>query len=480
MPDIRYVCLSDLHFGAEDSLLTRVDPASGQRDLGRPSVVLERLVDCLRHLIERNEVPSPKPTLILNGDILELALALENEAGMAFERFVELILPEKKALFERILFIPGNHDHHLWESARETQYLDYLSRKKKAPGEPFPAPWHHTKMFLEGDPNQVPACFLNAILQRHPHLRDMRIVTAYPNFGLRSEDGRKCVVFHHGHFVEPIYHAMSRLRTLVFPTKPLPSTVGEIEGENFAWIDFFWSMMGRSGEAGKDVELIYHRLNDEKALQEMLNTLAQTVAERYIQTSFSSDRVETTILRVVFRSLVTHLFRGERQQPEQLLGAEAEEGLDSYITGPLERQITEELGQVPSDVTFVFGHTHKPFSDTRQIDGQAQLLKVYNTGGWVVETVKPQPQVGGAVVLVDEHLDAACLRMYAESEQAGNYLVRLEKALLPGQTPGAFHDRMADLVTPNAAPWRTFSDEVARDIALRKESLHRRIQASDG
>jgi hypothetical protein len=477
MPDIRYVCLSDLHFGATDSLLTNVDQKSGQPDLGRPSGVLERFVECLRHLIERNEVKSPKPTLILNGDILELALALDNQAGMAFERFVELILPEGKPLFERILYIPGNHDHHLWESARETQYLDYISRKKKQPGEPLPPPWHHTKMFLEGDPNQVPACFLNGIVQRHHHLSNMRIVTAYPNFGLQSDDGQKCIVFHHGHFVEPIYHFMSWLRTLLFPLKTRPDTVGEIEAENFAWIDFFWSMMGRSGEAGKDVELVYHRLGDQKALQEMLHTLAETVAKRYIETGLPSDAIETRILRAVFSSLATHISRRERQLTDDPLSPEAAAGLDTYATGPLERQILEELGQLPPDLTLVFGHTHKPFVETRYIEGRARPLKVYNTGGWVVEKVQAQPLVGGAMVLIDEHLDAVCLRMYAESAQASDYAVRLEKALLPGQRPGAFHDRMANLVTPTEAPWRSFSDEVARDIAVRKKSLEQRIQA---
>ncbi len=34
----------------------------------------------------------------------------------------------------------------------------------------------------------------------------------------------------------------------------MPTTIEGIETENFAWIDFFWSMMGRSGEAGEAVE----------------------------------------------------------------------------------------------------------------------------------------------------------------------------------------------------------------------------------
>ena len=118
MPDIRYVCLSDTHFGAATSLLTNPQPASGSTGPSPPSPVLEKLVECLRYLISENDSPDPKPTLILNGDILEMALTNENEAAMTFERFIDLVMADGEKLFGRIIYIPGNHDHHLWETAR--------------------------------------------------------------------------------------------------------------------------------------------------------------------------------------------------------------------------------------------------------------------------------------------------------------------------------------------------------------------------
>jgi metallophosphoesterase superfamily enzyme len=75
MNDIRYVCLSDMHLGEEDSLLpemigNNVDPL-------KASSVMVHLADCLRELISKNE-GTEKPTLILNGDILELALRVQH------------------------------------------------------------------------------------------------------------------------------------------------------------------------------------------------------------------------------------------------------------------------------------------------------------------------------------------------------------------------------------------------------------------
>lgn len=106
IPDIRYVCLSDLHFGEEDSLLTNLKEGSHDLDASRPSPVMKHLVECLKYLIFQNEIDK-KPVLILNGDILELALSTTNQAVMVFQRFIELILPSNTALFEKIIYIPG-------------------------------------------------------------------------------------------------------------------------------------------------------------------------------------------------------------------------------------------------------------------------------------------------------------------------------------------------------------------------------------
>ena len=129
MSDIRYVALSDMHFGEEDNLLTHIKKGTGQIDPTKPSPVLEQLVECLRYIIDK-KTKTKKPTLILNGDILELALCTTDQAAMAFERFIELTMKEGKEIFDEIIYIPGNHDHHLWETDRETQYINHLKKTK--------------------------------------------------------------------------------------------------------------------------------------------------------------------------------------------------------------------------------------------------------------------------------------------------------------------------------------------------------------
>src|SRR5205823_5987438 len=169
MADIRYICLSDLHLGADNSLLTQLGHQAAEVNPKHPSAVLKGLADCLRELVRHNK-GQIKPTLILNGDALELALAQDHVALMAFERFIELMFPisAEPLIHPEIIFNPGNHDHHLWETARETQYVEFLEGKRsKKPGPELPRPWHATKMFK---PDPVPASLLNSVIRRHANM----------------------------------------------------------------------------------------------------------------------------------------------------------------------------------------------------------------------------------------------------------------------------------------------------------------------
>ncbi|MCX5888638.1 MAG: hypothetical protein NTY36_04210 [Deltaproteobacteria bacterium] len=468
--DIRYVCLSDMHLGAEGSLLTNMPPGNPTADPLTASPVLQDLVYCLRDLILRNEDQASKPTLIFMGDILELALANDNVAAMVFWRFIDLAMESGYELFGNIVYVPGNHDHHLWESARETQYVDnYL------PGKDFLAdpPWHTTNIFMIDDPNPVPSYFLNALLRRYGHLKDMTINTAYPNFGLMK--GNRSVIFHHGHFIESIYQLMTTLKNLIFPRlQEETREIWDIEAENFAWIDFFWSTMGRSGEFGKDVEIIYDKMQDEAQLRKLVENLATGLAEKYGKTGW----LGSAIVKGVVDGLVAKLYNQERTQTSKLLSLDAEQGLLDYVDGPLKMQIQKEWEKrqhlyFPDEITIVFGHTHKPFEEPRTFPNLGNGVPVYNTGGWVVETPEPASLHGGAVVLLNENLDVASLRMYNEAD--GPVKVAVHEQPLPGQPNSGFFDYISKLVQPDQPPWTKFSQTVAGELGIRRENLKKKI-----
>lgn len=481
MSDIRYICLSDLHFGAETSVLTNLKKPDGEIDPLNPSPVMIQLVECLKTLISGNGNQAQKPTLILNGDFLELALATTNEALMVFERFVELTMPSGEELFDGIHIIPGNHDHHLWETARETSYAEYM--KGVNPGDLLAVPYHVTNIFKDPMKDPIPSYLLTRLVRRFPHLGDkkMLIEASYPNYGIMADDEQKCVIFHHGHFTESIYELMSALKTMLFPKTQMPQHIWDLEEENFAWIDFFWSAMGRSGDVGEDVAKVYERLQDPKQFKKLLTNFAGSLAKRYNLPGWGNRIGKWFMKRLLHKA--ADILRGnlESHQSDEPFTESIKKGLTAYMEGPLNDQFHEERTpnasdyDISADVTFVFGHTHRPFArDMDPLKGYNGSVDIYNTGGWVVGNVEVQPTHGGAIILIDEDLDTVSVCMYKEADSADDYRVKVEYS---GETATAFQEQIDDLINPDAVPWKIFSEEVAPALDERKIYMKKRINA---
>ena len=475
MPDIRYVCLSDLHFGAENSILSRLVDGAVVVDATVPSPVLERLVAAMRQLIERNEDQSRRPTLILNGDIIELALASDNVALMVFERFLDLAFPPGgEPLFDStVYYLPGNHDHHLWESARERQYGTFVAALD--PGRPLPLPGHATALYPGEDRPPVQSELLNEIAHRNPARPPVDFRVSYPNLGLRSDDGSTVVVFHHGHFSEAIYQLMTTLKDLVFPGRVRATRLWDIEAENFAWIDFFWSTLGRSGEVGEDVGLIYDMLQSTEAIDTAANNLSTGLALRLPHAGLTGRLrwLLRPVIRQAVRRVATHIASSERRTPHVALSESSAAGLMTYLSGPLLGQLRSESagdsGALPEHLKFIFGHTHKPFTGTRNVRGLSHPVRVFNTGGWVVDTLRAQPLSGANMVLLDENLEVASVRVYNQSDDPGSYRVGFDDGV--PEEHGAFRERLSPWVDPALPVWRDLSAAIADLVAERQRAL---------
>jgi hypothetical protein len=472
VPDVRFVCLSDLHLGATNSLLTRLD-SSAAADPSAPSAVLEHLVGALRWLIEQND-SATRPTLILNGDILELALAEDNTAAMTFQQLIDLAFPPGARLFDdTLLYLPGNHDHHEWEVARERQYAAYVA--KMPLGQRLQVPWHTSHLRSRADLPFVEAELLTTIIRRRADLADVVVQAAYPNLAVGPEatgDERKVVVFHHGHFLEPTYRLMTSLRSLLFPHSKPGLDVWDWEADNFAWIDFVWSTLGRSGAAGRDVQLLYAMLASEDATDALVGNLAGAASRRIPGPGFVKA-LGKVLLRLPARFLVHRFGTLERANLATPLSPRAAAGLRDYVGGPMARQLDrEQPGAREGTVSFVYGHTHKPYEALLPVDGYRQPLAVYNTGGWVVDTLEPAPVQGAAVTVVDEVGDVASVRIY---NQVGDDEWRVRVSGPPEQAANPLQQRLSSIVDPDADPWRALSTVVQSGVTERRAALRRAI-----
>ncbi len=476
MSEIRYLILSDLHLGAPNSILTELSGEGVGTIPNQASELMIQLAQCLLELAAFNG-SSAGPALILNGDCLELALAGMNEAAMTFQRFLALTFAPSgpgagtpAARFHPTAFcLPGNHDHHLWNLARETQYIEnYIDRKM--PGEALEPEFYTTNMFMDAKLNPVRSGFLNAVTRQLGLKGSPSFFTVYPNLALLDPVRDRCVVIHHGHFVEPIYSLISTMNTTLFPHSPPPRKIWDLESDNGAWIDFFWSTLGRSGQAGEDVGKVYDKMQSDEAFKALLRNLAAGIVPRGRFLSF----LERPLVAWVLGRTVGRLALREVRATGGPLSADAIAGLASYMETYVQAEIARgHDGKIPADTTFIFGHTHKPFEAQMAFKGFSQPVKVLNSGGWVVDTLTAEPLHGGAVIVVDDELNVALVRLYQEGAGAGG---RIEvKAAATGANP--LYEQLKQRIDPEAEPWKSLGIISARAVDSHRDNLRRRVES---
>ena len=446
---VRWIVLSDLHLGADQSVLTADDGVS-------PSATAVAMADCLREL-----VGDDRPTLVLAGDAIELALTQMAPAFTVFERFLELVHGDEPIIGDRIIYIPGNHDHHLWQVSRQQGYMRAIQETK--PGDDLPAMWFTSSL----DPDQdLPLSPLVALMRRDPRWQGVFVDAVYPNLALRRPGVERSLIVHHGHLVESIYSAMSRLGSLVFPTGP-PTSVEQIELENNAWIDFLWSELGRSGAVGTDLHHAYHLLADPASVRHLTDGVADRLADRW-----TKWRIPPALRRWLVRQVIGDVVAGARALETQhgggVLSQDAERGLRAYLDGPLAEQL--RLAGI-GDYAFVFGHTHKPFQQLFESGAGKPPTPVYNTGGWVNETATVQRTQGAQAILVDDQLSVVAVELYRQTANADAFRVRVREPLVDDAAHHAFHAVVDARVRPLEHPFIDFSSNVAAELVGRRRAL---------
>ena len=418
----RYVCLSDLHLGAAYSILTYAD-AQGRPDPGRPSDTQIAFGSALRELLATMD--GPPPTLVLLGDVLDMGLSPMGDVAAAFRCFVETVMQDggRPVFAPRVLYVPGNHDHHLWRIAQDQQYQDALQQ-----GRVEDDLIKHTALFdpagEEAEASRIGSAMLTRLAAGCPGLADARVDIAYPNLGLLDASRRRCVVLHHGHYIDPMYRVMTMLNAQApgrsAGRNPAAVTVSDLEGQNGAWVDFMWSDLGSSGLTGAGAGKLYEVMRDAAASHDFSQRLAALVVAKLDQNfgvSGSTDVFQgVTVNQLVLGALDATLGRGAESQRDgyaEVMSSDDVADLRWYLSGPVKLQL-EQAGLQPSelDFSFVFGHSHKPFEDELPVPGYDRPVGIFNTGGWVMDQPTMTSTQGASAMFIDDALNVASLRLF--------------------------------------------------------------------
>ncbi|MBF0528665.1 MAG: hypothetical protein HQK55_05225 [Deltaproteobacteria bacterium] len=399
--NLLFICLSDLHLGEEDSLLTNLHPETGQLIFNAPGQCLMALVNYL-HALKRNLNEDKRiPYLVLNGDILELATATYPIAVTTFSFFLKQITHRK--IFDRIVYLAGNHDHGLWSLMRDSHFLETLHYK---PGGDTPDVDHVTPL---SSPQEF-TILTNLVGRLSADPTPPPVLAANPAFRLQAWTGHD-YFFHHGHYLEHLYQALSILRARLFSDQclselikiPLCEKLEQLEKDNWAWLDFVWSGFARSGRTGQIAEAIYELLNQPDGVESMIKRLCVMLSKE-LNLPCIPESMEREAFRLIIEKVLTYNGKGSsvRHDPaSKPFDVTLQDMTSQFLYHYLRVELNDE-GNRPSvgKTIFFFGHTHKPFTERLNLLAFGDT-RIVNTGGWVVESESVEGSQGyGPVVAI--------------------------------------------------------------------------------
>jgi UDP-2,3-diacylglucosamine pyrophosphatase LpxH len=459
--DLAAVVVSDLHLGDPHGLLT--DQVEGRP---RASAALEALGAAM-HTLVSDLAGRSAPSLLVNGDGLELALGPRHVAVDAFDQFLAHLMAAGHRFDGHLAWIPGNHDHTLWPAAREELDRSQVSADRTHPplgGSPA------TTALLAGygsapqaGPRPVRSTLLSTVMAaRHPHLAPGGVHIAYPNLGI--VEGDRLLVLHHGHLADRFCTLMTPLARRLSGSDA-PDDPASLELDNGAWINFLWSSLGEEGRSGDELRRIYDLMHTEAGRVLLGNQVAMAADRRHgVVPRLKRAAIRAGVVRAVQAAKgVGHARLVEDPRPQD------DVRLLDYLAGPVARQLAAELAErelpAPRRFSFAFGHTHQPFCDVMR--GHGREVDAVNTGGWVVDTHEPRPRTGAAFAVVGGELDLALVRLVQQSSEPARTSVRVQAP----QDGSAFADRVRSSVADHGAAWAEVHQELAMAIARRRNVL---------
>ena len=473
-----YVCLSDLHLGARYSILSSRDEHTRFKAKDR-SLCFTQLADGLRDLIPKVYDGQP-PKLILLGDIVDFSFASMSDIVEALEVMIDVFFPDGESpMFQKeIIFIPGNHDHRFWQNEKDKLFLDSFDQSKRQSNEDL---HYQTSDLFRSD--SLPSQFLNQLPKARA--KGLSFELRYPNWALyRAATGdtqSKQIVFHHGHYIEPLYRLMTTVNQVISNIDD--PDIEELERQNGSWIHFFWSSLGASPAQRDATVLLFDIMQNPSATYQYSQKLAKMMAD-FLSTQVGMSPSNEVINSLTVEKLLTGIlsatlgkgFHAERACIDSALSDEGWEGLHWYLSSPLHQQIIEDsktrgLRQssdtktIETDTTFVFGHTHKPFQDMLGVTGYDAPVKLLNSGGWVVDEADFSSVQGGAAIFIDEGLNTASLRLFQAPVNGHMPEVMAEGVYHDEAESNPLLSKMRDQL--DQSKWDNFQSSVQAAIELR-------------
>jgi UDP-2,3-diacylglucosamine pyrophosphatase LpxH len=401
---MRALVISDTHFGAWTG-----------RDLLREEFFLERLAPQLEGIDE----------LIFLGDLFDFLFGSVGEAVDAATGLLDLIAAN--LVGKRLVFLAGNHDHHLvhrdFENRLEAQLA--AGRAPLLSGEPA----------LDSAP-AGPGFFRSFLARRLP---GVEVEIAYPTYSFAG------VLCTHGHYLDP--HArLSGSRGDRILTRVLwgiatggpedPKTIADYESTITLLTEWLYiaAQMPHGTHAQQNVFRAVQRAGRLASTLGLpargIKRLAAELRDRGVGDASSEEGSLPSESH--FDSVVrTEAARQRREQPTPQAAWPHPAYPAASVISPSDpsehaleafAKVTANLGWDKQAEQIVFAHTHQPLADVRCADHPR--TRYWNTGSWIYEPDLASRQAygrylryawpGTAIVIDDEEPEPRLLELLAD------------------------------------------------------------------
>ncbi len=376
---MRIGVISDLHLGDRRCRLLRD---------GTVTETYRQFKDAVLEFTEGD----PLDYLVLNGDILDFSInSFEDSCNTARPFFQAL---QADHLCREIIYIPGNHDKHIWDAVEwETCIIRRLRAHRR------PRPFKRTQPGVIDLTSETPVLELTGV-SRAPARNTygtlfleglfkkgkvIPISIVYPNLYIGTTSG--VVLITHGHMLELAWVLLSELLSGL----PEFSMIGIRELEEYN-IPITAVICTGVGQAGKVSRLFYTiqqeaKLGRTDTLRRVLDRVNPT-AEKMIELSGLYEVLDNILLYALKRAIISIAERvtDARYDRDFFNRDSVRKRFFRFYAASCSQ--AEELGLPPPE-RIIFGHTHEPIpADAPMIveevsEPSVRRLYLYNTGGWL-------------------------------------------------------------------------------------------------
>ena len=396
--------ISDTHFGAWTG-----------RDLLREEFFLERLAPALEGIDE----------LIFLGDLFDFLFGSVTDAVDAADGLLRLIA--EKLPGKRLVFLAGNHDHHLVHRDSENRLEAQLASGLSPTAEGSRA---------AGDPDRVGPGFFRSFLARR--LPDIEIEIAYPTYSFAG------VLCTHGHYLDPhARQAGSRGDRLLTRTlwaiatggPEQPRTIEDYESVITLLTEWLYvaAQMPHGTHAQQNVFRAVQRVGRVGSALGLpargVKRLAAELRDRGVGDGAPSEALPSEEHFDAVVSAEAERQRREQPAPEAAWPRPAYPAASVVSPSDPSQHALEAFAQVVANLGWrgqsdriVFAHTHQPLAAVRSREDPR--TRYWNTGSWIYEPDLGSRQAyarylryawpGSAIVIDDEEPEPRLLELLSD------------------------------------------------------------------